>query len=127
MDENRMDLLAQRARMLRKRPTEAELLLWHHLRARKIAGFKFRRQVVIVPYIVDFACFEASLIIEADGGQHVDQLIYDVKRSDRLESAGYRVLRFWNHEILNETGSVPERIYQSLKSVGKGSIPDSRN
>jgi len=77
-------------------------------------GFKFRRQVVIEPYIVDFVCFEARLIIEADGGQHVEQAEYDALRTKTLESMGYRVIRFWNNHILTELPAVLEQIDEAL-------------
>ncbi|MCG7919948.1 MAG: endonuclease domain-containing protein [Candidatus Thiodiazotropha lotti] len=106
--------LNEYARKLRRTSTEAERCLWRHLRARSLAGCKFRRQVIIEPYIVDFVCLDAKLVIEADGGQHSEQETYDLKRSDRLESMGYRVLRFWNHEILYNTQAVLEQIEQVL-------------
>jgi adenine-specific DNA-methyltransferase len=102
--------LLARARRLRRECSDAEILLWHHLRARRLLGYKFRRQVVIEPYIVDFVCLEASLIIEADGGQHSERLAYDVGRTVWLENMGYRVIRFWNHEILGDLQSVLEQI-----------------
>ena len=98
--------LSARAKALRRQSTDAELLLWRHLRGRRLEGYKFRRQVVIEPYIVDLACVEAKLIIEADGGQHDGQRNYDAERSARLAAMGYRVGRFWDHEVLNETRSV---------------------
>ena len=79
-----------------------------------MAGYKFKRQVVIEPYIVDFICLEARLIVEADGGQHLVQVESDVKRSVFLESLGYKVIRFWNHEILGDIHTVLERIHGSL-------------
>jgi len=91
------------ARALRRHATDAESMLWKYLKAHRLNGFKFRRQVIIDPYIVDFACLEAKLIIEADGGQHVDQAAYDERRTVYLERMGYTVLRFWNHEIFHET------------------------
>jgi len=94
----------------RQQATDAEKRLWKHLRSRQLNNFKFRRQVVIQPYIVDFVCFEAKLIVEADGGQHADQGQYDADRTNFLEQKGYRVLRFWNNEIINETDSVLEKI-----------------
>ena len=109
-----LNTLTSRARSLRKQATDAERLLWRYLRGRHMDGYKFRRQVVIKPYIVDFICLEAMLIIEADGGQHLEQLIYDEKRSRHLKSAGYRVLRFWNHDILTETEIVLEQIHNAL-------------
>ncbi len=102
------------ARSLRHRMTDAERVLWQHLRAHRFGGFKFRRQLVIEPYIVDFACLEAMLVIEADGGQHGEHLNRDSARTAYLETLGYRVLRFWNHEILIETQTVPERIHYEL-------------
>ncbi len=77
-------------------------------------GYKFRRQLVIEPYIVDFVCLEAKLIIEADGGQHADQIAYDARRTVVLESMGYRVVRFWNNEILGELDSVLGQIELAL-------------
>ena len=94
--------------------TDAERILWYHLRARRLAGFKFRRQLVIEPYIVDFACIEAKLIVEADGGQHGEQEIADAERTAFLNRLGYRVLRFWNHEILTDTEAVLARIHSTL-------------
>jgi len=82
-----------------------------------MAGFKFRRQVVIEPYIVDFACFEARLIVEADGGQHLEQLEEDRTRTEFLESSGYKVLRFWNNDILRDTHAVLECIQAYLNNL----------
>ena len=74
-----------------------------------MANCKFRRQMVIEPYIVDFTCIEAKLIIELDGGQHLQQLEKDIKRTEYLESLGYTLLRFWNHEYLSpHPGPLPE-------------------
>jgi len=106
--------LLSRARILRRQSSEAERTLWKYLRAHRLEGFKFRRQVIINRYIDDFACLEAKLIIEADGGQHVERMAYDKTRTSCLESIGFRVLRFWNHEILYETQSVLERIESAL-------------
>jgi len=109
--------LAARARALRNRSSDAEQVLWKHLRGRRLAGYKFRRQMVIEVYIVDFVCLEAMLIIEADGGQHVDQAAYDARRTDRLEGLGFRVMRFWNHEILAQPRIVLEQIQAALIEV----------
>jgi len=106
--------LLSRARTLRRQASDAECVLWKHLRGYRLKGYKFRRQVVIEPYIVDFVCLEAKLIIEADGGQHADQMAYDARRTARLEAMGYRVVRFWNHEILRELHSVLEQIELAL-------------
>jgi len=113
------------ARKLRKESTDAERLLWKYLRAHRMAGFKFKRQFVIEPYIVDFVCVEARLIIEADGGQHIEQCAEDQARTGYLESSGYRVMRFWNHEILTDTESVLEYIYKALiKSPLPNPLPE---
>lgn len=102
------------ARALRRRMTDAERMLWHHLRSRRFAGFKFRRQLIIEPYVVDFACIEARLIIEADGGQHIEQQSSDRQRTAYLESLSYRLVRFWNHEILTATPDVLACIHRAL-------------
>ena len=102
------------ARKLRQQSTDTERLLWKHLRAHRMAGYKFKRQVVIEPYIVDFACLEARLIVEADGGQHLEQVEDDLKRSRFLESLGYKVMRFWNHEILGDINTVLEQVHGYL-------------
>ena len=102
------------ARKLRWQSTDAERLLWKHLRAHRMAGHKFKRQVVIEPYIVDFVCLEAKLIIEADGGQHLEQARQDLARSQFLGSLGYRIIRFWNHEILGDIHAVLEQIHRHL-------------
>ena len=106
--------LLARARAMRHEASDAERMLWRHLRARRLAGFKFRRQEVIGPYIVDLVCFHARLIIEADGGQHAEQQVYDQQRSAALAARGYRVLRFWNNEVLNDIDGVLERIRMGL-------------
>lgn len=105
------------ARELRQQATDAERMLWKYLRAHRLAGYKFRRQVVIKPYIVDFVCLEAMLVVEADGGQHLEQAVDDLKRSVFLESLGYKVMRFWNHEILGDIQTVLEQINSSLIEV----------
>ena len=106
--------MKQLARELRKTSTEAEQRLWYHLRNRRLGGFKFRRQVVIDRYIVDFVCLDAKLIVEADGGQHEFDRLADEVRTRHLERLGYRVVRFWNHEILLETEAVLSSILDEL-------------
>ena len=108
-----------RARRLRRQATDAERCLWQHLRGRRLEGFKFRRQQVVGGFIVDFLCVEAKLIIEADGGQHSVQKIYDECRTAYLQRQGYRILRFWNHEILSNTEAVLERIRLALMKRGE--------
>ncbi|MFV0678837.1 endonuclease domain-containing protein [Ottowia sp.] len=105
-----------RASELRTNATEAESLLWHHLRDRRLGGFKFRRQRPIGPYFADFACIEAQLVIELDGGQYVEQAAADAQRTRFIEQQDFRVLRFWNHEVLTETEAVLERIVQACQN-----------
>ena len=90
--------------------------LWFALRDRQPGGFKFTRQESIGPYIVDFVCLEPKLIVEADGGQHADRSDQDAERTRYLESLGYRVIKFWNHEILSDIDSVLECIYELFNS-----------
>ncbi|MBM3524995.1 MAG: endonuclease domain-containing protein [Alphaproteobacteria bacterium] len=101
------------ARAARKVPTDAERRLWWRLRARQL-GVKFRRQVPLGPYVVDFVCFEARLVVECDGGQHAESAL-DATRDAWFEREGYRVLRFWNHEVLRETDAVIERIWKVVQ------------
>ncbi|TAJ68626.1 MAG: endonuclease domain-containing protein [Phenylobacterium sp.] len=85
-----------RARALRREDTEAEARLWNALRARRLGGWRWRRQVPRGPFILDFLCVEAGLVVELDGGQHADQMAYDAHRTAHLEDLGLRVIRFWN-------------------------------
>ena len=103
-----------RASALRKRLTDAEQRLWQHLRGRQLHGARFRRQVPIGRFIADFASHDARLIIELDGGQHGTQRGYDELRDAELVSRGYRVLRFWDNDVLQQTDSVLERIRLAL-------------
>ena len=103
-----------RVHELRKNTTDAEALLWRHLRNRQLSGSKFRRQHPIGPYCVDFACPEKKLIIEVDGGQHIEDAEADRIRSGHLSDKGYRVLRFWNHEVLSDVESVLDAIITAL-------------
>ncbi|MBI2114345.1 MAG: endonuclease domain-containing protein [candidate division NC10 bacterium] len=105
---------SDRARALRSTPTEAERALWKHLRMRQIEGHKFRRQQPLGRYVVDFVCLEKKLIVELDGGQHPEQVARDTERTAWLERQGFRVLRFWNHQVLNETDAVREAIREVL-------------
>ena len=101
-------------RELRKNPTESEQILWEHLRLRQLGGYKFRRQQPLGPYFVDFVCLEKRLIVEVDGGQHSEQVAYDSERSAWLEAQGFRILRFWNNEVLKEIEVVKEVIAEAL-------------
>jgi very-short-patch-repair endonuclease len=98
--------MRQFAKELRTNLTEAERLLWRHLRSRRLEDYKFRRQQIIGLYIVDFVCFEAKLIVELDGGQHAESVAYDHSRTAFLTTAGFRVMRFWNNEVLGNLESV---------------------
>lgn len=104
-----------RARRLRKNMTDTERFAWARLRSRRFAGYKFRRQMPIGAYIVDFVCLERRLVVELDGGQHVEQGDYDTKRTSWLQSQGFEVLRFWDHEVLQEWESVEEVIWRRLQ------------
>ena len=104
-----------RAQRLRRELTNAERKLWSVLRNRQLGGAKFRRQQPIGPFIVDFACLELRLIVEADGGQHAES-VRDIRRTAFFKSKGYRVLRFWNNEILGNLDGVAEAITAALTS-----------
>lgn len=101
------------AKRLRQNMTDAERLIWKHLRAHRFSGEKFRRQQPIGPYVVDFIHFGARLIIECDGGQH-NENADDRRRDAWLQKQGFHILRFWNHEIMNETESVLTTIFTTL-------------
>ena len=101
---------------LRKNQTDAETRLWYYLRNRRLDGCKFRRQHILQGYIVDFVCLEHKLIIELDGRQHATQRAYDEKRTQKLQQEGFRVLRFWNNDVLNNIEGVWEVISNSLNT-----------
>jgi very-short-patch-repair endonuclease len=102
------------AKALRRSQTNAERRLWSLLRDRRLAGFKFRRQHPVGPFIVDFCCTEAKVIVELDGGQHAVTHDSDAARTGYLAGQGYRVLRFWNSKVLGNTSGVLERIVEAL-------------
>lgn len=110
-----MNNLKQNARYLRKNMTDQERKLWQLLRNRQFHGYRFLRQFIIDDYIVDFVCCEKKLIIEIDGGQHneMQNIRYDKKRTEYLESKGYKIIRFWNNEIDNNIDGV----YQKLEEI----------
>ncbi len=95
-----------RARALRNNPTEAEVRLWRAINARKVAGVRFNRQVPIGPFICDFVARSVNLVIEVDGGQHAVAADHDASRTRYLEREGYRVIRFWNNDVLGNPGGV---------------------
>lgn len=114
--------LRDRSRRLRLEETDAERHLWARLRDRQIAGAKFRRQHPIGPFIADFCCPERGLVVELDGGQHASQQEADARRSEYLRGHGYRVLRFWDHEVLREPDAVLARIAEALEDAPAGEL-----
>jgi len=101
-------------RTLRRNLTDAEQLLWQRLRGHQFNGNKFRRQHPFGDFILDFVCLEARLVIEIDGGQHMDSE-HDRMRDEQLVQSGFQVMRFWNNQVLNELDSVMEAIWKTLK------------
>lgn len=118
MSSLRSRFAAKSAKTLRGRMTDAEIRLWHHLRNGNFFGFKFVRQHPIGPYVADFACREADLIVEVDGGQHATGTT-DAARTRALEQQGYRVIRFWNNEVLSNTDGVLLAIKSALETAAK--------
>jgi len=108
--------LKNRARELRSNQTDVEAKLWRRLRDRQVFGVKFRRQHPIGPYIVDFCCPDRDLVVVLDGGQHVEQASADQARTRFLESEGYRVVRFWNHEVLSQADAILDEIARLLSN-----------
>ena len=105
-----------RARSLRANITNAERKLWYALRDRRFAGYKFRRQVPVGPYIADFLCYQARLVIEVDGGQHADSA-RDARRDRWFAQNGFRVLRFWNNEVLQNLEGVWTLIFEAVEQA----------
>ena len=103
------------ARSLRRNATDAETKLWHQLRNRRLGGFKFRRQATVGYHVVDLLCAEKRLIVELDGGQHSPEV--DALRTARLEALGYRVIRFWNNDVLGNLDGVLETILREAESM----------
>jgi very-short-patch-repair endonuclease len=112
-------LLQEFARLMRHAPTDAEQRLWYFLRDRRLGGYKFRRQHPVGNYIADFACIEGQLIVELDGGQHAElfQKERDLSKTRFFEARGFRVLRFWNNEVLKDTQAVLEEILRTLEEA----------
>jgi len=107
------------AKQLRNNPTDAEKLLWYFLRCRYFKELKFRRQVPLGPYIVDFICFSKKLVIELDGGQHNEDknILRDKNRDGWLENEGFAILRFWNDDVLRNIEGVLERILEKIDTL----------
>ena len=119
-------MLKELAAERKKRSTDAELILWDHLNAKKLEGYKFRRQHVIDEYIVDFVCLKENLVIEIDGGYHFNPEIQeaDKLRTEILENLGYRVIRFTNEEVTDNIDYVLKSILAALKTppLGDGGL-----
>ena len=98
-------------------PTDAERRLWRELRRRQIHGYKFRRQCAIGDYVVDFVFLEKRIVIELDGGQHANTTDYDEQRTNWLEAQGFRVMRFWNNDVMRQTDAVLRNIEAALLSI----------
>jgi len=101
-------------RALRNAMTDAEIRLWQRLRGRQVAGCKFRRQHPFLDYVLDFVCLEKRLVVDVDGGQHLESA-RDRVRDARLQESGFQVLRFWNNQVLQEMDAVVEAIWTALQ------------
>ena len=112
---NRTIIVKKFQRTLRNSMTDAEIRLWQRLRNRQLAGCKFRRQHPYMDFVLDFVCLERCLIVEVDGGQHLENE-RDRERDRRLQEAGFEVLRFWNNQVLQETDAVVEVIWTALQN-----------
>ncbi len=111
----------ENAKRLRSAMTDAERKLWRHLRAGRLGGMKFRRQHPVPPYIVDFCCMEKMLVIELDGSQHT--VATDAGRTRYLESQGWKVIRFWDDEVLTRTEAVVEAIWDVVSRPALSPTP----
>jgi very-short-patch-repair endonuclease len=105
------------AKRLRQEATDAEQALWREVRAHRFAGFKFKRQEPLGSYVADFVCYEAKLIVELDGGQHADQKEADEERTRWLASRGFRVVRFWNNDVLANIAGVMQEIEKEINTT----------
>jgi very-short-patch-repair endonuclease len=114
-----------KARKLRLRPTDVEQRLWFRLGSRRLAGAKFRRQSPIGPYVVDFFCADANLVVEVDGGGHAEhkEIARDLQRTRGLEARGLRVLRFWNTDVLQNLDAVLKTIVDALEAPHPDPLP----
>ena len=121
--QSRTQTLSPHSKRLRRDETDAERKLWMRLRDRQMNGAKFRRQQPIGRYIVDFFCSECRLVIELDGGHHADQIQADKRRTELLNKAGYRVLRFWDNEVLTSIDAVLERIADAMNPPHPHPLP----
>lgn len=112
----------ENAHALRKEPTPAERKLWAYLRGDKLEGINFRRQHAIGNYVADFCSTKIKLIIELDGSQHLEQADYDKERTKYLEEQGYKVIRFWNNQVMNDLNGVILAITFAIEEIQKGNM-----
>src|SRR5271154_5177525 len=119
-------VILDRARRMRREMTEAELKLWVVLRNRALVGAKFRRQTPIGNYIADFCCLDRRLIVELDGGQHAEQEASDASRTKFLQEQGFRVLRFWNAQVLTGLEFVVEEVRVAIRENELAPSPVAR-
>jgi very-short-patch-repair endonuclease len=117
MKKQPSDRAREQAKALRREMTEAEKKIWFRLRSRQTEGYRFRRQVPLGRFIADFVCHEAKLIVEIDGGQHEPLSEQEMNRTRFLEGQGYRILRFWNNEVLQNPEAVQAVIARDLRQV----------
>ncbi|MGH8175706.1 MAG: endonuclease domain-containing protein [Steroidobacter sp.] len=103
-----------RANELRRNQTDAEKLLWYRLRDRRLNGYKFRRQLPIGPYVADFVCMSARLVVELDGGQHAEHANYDRERERYIRSERFEILRFWNNDVMSNLNGVLDVLLRAL-------------
>ena len=116
-DQTNKQLLRRKTqRTLRRNMTDAELRLWYCLRNRQLSGYKFRRQHPFRDFVLDFVCMEERLVVEVDGGQHADSASDEI-RTKILTEAGFKVIRFWNNDVLTQLEAVKEAIYNALGGV----------
>ena len=108
----------RRSRELRLNQTDAERILWSRLRSKQLGGVRFNTQYPIGPFICDFVARSKGLVIELDGGQHAQTVSYDSRRTRYIEERGYRVLRFWNTDVMTNLDGVLSEIEQSLEQLG---------
>ena len=113
------DETRQTARTLRHNPTRAEEMLWQRLRQSQVSGHKFTRQLPIGPYVADFCCRERMLVVEVDGGQHDEGAAADATRTAKIEARGFRVIRFWNTDVLNNMDGVLMQITATLEAQAR--------
>jgi very-short-patch-repair endonuclease len=111
---------------MRKEPTDAERRLWWKLKARRLGGWKFKRQYPIGPYIVDFVCIEKKFVVELDGSQHEENAAYDGRRDAYLRERGFRVVRFWNAEFLLNQDGTADYILHLLEEAAPSPQPSPR-